>query len=108
MPKAVVILPTYNERENIIPMLELLENVCGEIRGYSFSILVVDDLSPDGTAEVVGEYQKTHTNVYVTSGPKRGLGKALLRGMRYAIDSLHADVIAQMDADMSHDPKALP
>lgn len=108
MPKAVVILPTYNERENIVPMLELLENVCGEIRAYSFSILVVDDSSPDGTANVVGEYQKTHKNVYVSSGPKRGLGKALLRGMRYAIDSLHADVIAQMDADLSHDPKALP
>ena len=108
MPKAVVILPTYNERENIVPMLELLENVCGEIRAYSFSILVVDDSSPDGTAHVVGEHQKTHKNVYVTSGPKRGLGKALLRGMRYAIDSLHADVIAQMDADLSHDPKALP
>ncbi|MBI4062471.1 glycosyltransferase family 2 protein [Candidatus Gottesmanbacteria bacterium] len=108
MPKAVVILPTYNERENIVPMLELLENVCEQIRGYSFSILVVDDSSPDGTADAAVEYQKTHKNVYVTSGPKHGLGKALLRGMRYAIDSLHADVIAQMDADLSHDPKALP
>lgn len=108
MPKAVVILPTYNERENIVPMLDLVENVCGKIRGYSFFILVADDSSPDRTQDVVREYQKTHENVYVTSGPKLGLGKALLRGMRFAIDSLHADVIAQMDADLSHDPKALP
>src|SRR3989344_535658 len=108
MPKAVVILPTYNERENIVPMLDLILGVCRQIAGYTFFILVVDDFSPDGTAAVVGFYQKTHKNVYLTSGPKLGLGKGILRGMRYAIGTLGADVIVQMDADLSHDPKALP
>ena len=108
MLKAVVILPTYNERENIIPMLELLDQVTGQIGGYSFSIVVADDQSPDGTADVIENYRKTHKNVYLTSGPKLGLGKALLRGMRFTLSTLHADVIAQMDADLSHDPRALP
>lgn len=108
MPKAVVILPTFNERENIIPMLELLTNVTGKIPGYSFSIVVADDSSPDGTPQEVSKYKKTHKNVYLTSGPKLGLGKALLRGMRFALETLRADVIAQLDADLSHDPRALP
>lgn len=106
--KAVIILPTYNERENIKTMLTKLVDVTRLIKGYTFMILVVDDSSPDGTQEVVKECIKANPNIKILSGKKEGLGKALLRGMTYAIDQMQADVIAQMDADMSHSPEILP
>ena len=106
--KAVIILPTYNERENIERMLDEVNTVTKSIRGYSFSVLVVDDNSPDGTRNLVEQYAKKHPNVFILSGKKEGLGKALLRGMTYASDTMKADIITQMDADMSHDPKSLP
>lgn len=108
MMKAVVILPTYNERENIRDMLTKVLASVKKIHGYEFFVLVVDDTSPDGTKDEVLSFSKTHKNVHVLSGKKEGLGKALLRGMTYAVDVLHADVIAQMDADLSHDPAKLP
>lgn len=106
--KSVIILPTYNERENITSMLTLVSDVVKTIPGYTFDILVVDDTSPDGTAAAVKQFQKTHKNVHCISGKKEGLGRALLRGMSYAIDTLGADILVQMDADLSHDPKKLP
>lgn len=106
--KAVIILPTYNERENIGAMLAALVDTLRLITGYTFTILVVDDNSPDGTQDEVRAFAKTHPNVILLSGKKEGLGRALLRGMTYAIETLEADVIGQMDADMSHDPKRLP
>ena len=105
---AVIILPTYNERENIIGMLESVTQVIRTIPHMAFKILVVDDTSPDGTRAAVEVFQKTHKHVYILSGKKEGLGKALLRGMTYAADTLDADILIQMDADMSHDPSVLP
>ena len=104
----VVILPTYNERENIIHLLVELEELKTDIKKHTISFLVVDDTSPDGTKDVVVTYQKKHPDVKCISGKKEGLGKALLRGMTYAVDTMHADVIIQMDADLSHDPKKFP
>ena len=106
--KAVIILPTYNERENIKTMLTKLVDVTRTIKGYTFTVLVVDDTSPDGTQNEVRDFAKTHPNVKLLSGKKEGLGKALLRGMTYAIEELDADIIGQMDADLSHDPASLP
>ena len=106
--KAVIILPTYNERENITAMLNALFVASQKIKGYTFDVLVVDDNSPDGTQNEVEKFQKKHSHVHILAGKKEGLGKALLRGMTYAIDSLGADILVQMDADLSHDPAALP
>lgn len=106
--KAVVILPTYNERENIILLLDSLHKAVASIKDFEFTYLVVDDTSPDGTAEVVRDYQKKHQDVVILTGRKEGLGIALLRGMTYAAGKLRADIIVQMDADLSHDPAALP
>lgn len=106
--KAVVILPTYNERDNIELVLRKIINATEKIRGFEFVILVVDDLSPDNTQDLVKAFAKKHTNVKILSGKKQGLGMALMRGMSYAVETLHADVIAQMDADLSHDPGVLP
>jgi dolichol-phosphate mannosyltransferase len=106
--KVVVIIPTYNERENIIVLLDLLETVFSDIKRHTISFLVVDDTSPDGTGNLVKEYEKSHANVHLIVGKKEGLGKALLRGMTYAVTQLKADTLLQMDADLSHDPSSAP
>lgn len=104
--KIAVIIPTYNERENIISLLDQLYAVVKPLTHHQFTFVVVDDTSPDGTANVVHAYHKKHSNILLLPGKKEGLGKALLRGMSYVIDQLHADAIAQIDADLSHDPLA--
>ena len=104
----VVILPTYNEKENILAMLEGVTAAWRQIPHHKLTILVIDDLSPDGTGDVVRAYQKKRANVRLISKKKEGLGSALLFGMNYALDTLRAEVIVQMDADLSHDPAALP
>lgn len=104
----VILLPTYNEKDNILVVLDLLLRVTKPLRGYTFRFLVVDDKSPDGTSTVAGNYGKTHKEVQVIVGEKEGLGKAVLRGMVYAVDQLHADIIVQMDADLSHNPEVIP
>lgn len=104
----VVILPTYNERESIVLLLDGIASAWRKIAGHKLTIVVVDDTSPDGTTDVVREYQKKQPYVLVLSGKKEGLGSALLRGMNYALDTLRAEIIVQMDADLSHDPASLP
>jgi dolichol-phosphate mannosyltransferase len=106
--KLVIIIPTYNERENIIPLLDSLKRVMKSVSGYSVSYLVVDDNSPDGTQDVIEIYRRKHKDVFIISGKKEGLGKALLRGLSHAVDVMKADVLLQMDADLSHDPTVVP
>ncbi|MBI4066328.1 glycosyltransferase family 2 protein [Candidatus Gottesmanbacteria bacterium] len=104
----VVILPTYNERDNIKILLDGIVDAWRKISGHRLTIVIVDDMSPDGTSEVVRQYQKKHPNVLLLTGKKEGLGNALLRGISYALDVLKAEIIIQMDADLSHDPASLP
>jgi len=106
--KAVIILPTYNERDNIESVLKRVIDATGKISGFEFVILVVDDSSPDATKEVVESFAVQHKNIRVITGKKQGLGSALMRGMTYAVDTVHAKIIGQMDADASHDPSILP
>ncbi len=103
----VLVIPTYNERENIQILLDALR-VAAKSVSHTMTYLIVDDTSPDGTAQVVREYAKKYTNVKIIVGKKEGLGKAILRGMKYAVNELTADVVMQMDADLSHDPTKLP
>lgn len=106
--KTVVLLPTYNERDNIETILQGIASVWRGINHHKLSLLVIDDNSPDGTANVVRKYQKSHPNVFLITGKKEGLGSAILRGISYALDVLHAEIILQMDADLSHDSNSLP
>lgn len=106
--KVTVIIPTYNERDNITTLLSALDTVTTSIENHTFSYLVVDDNSPDGTIAKVKQYQATNNNVFLLTGAKEGLGKALLRGMTYATTKLGAEILVQIDADHSHDPGALP
>lgn len=102
--KALVIVPTYNEKENI-------PNIVPEIlaQDQSLHVLVVDDNSPDGTGAIVDELCRTHEGkVFVLHrAEKKGLGQAYLAGFRWALDR-DFDLIFEMDADFSHDPKFLP
>lgn len=107
--KIVIISPTYNEKINIEKMIPVLENdVFPKIEGHDMQILIVDDKSPDGTAEVVKKYMEKWKNVHLLSGDKQGLGKAYVRGMKYAMEEMHADAVMEFDADFQHDPNDIP
>ena len=106
--KLIVIIPTYNERDNIIQILDRLHEVMKKVHSYKISYLIVDDNSPDGTTDAVYAYTNKHYDTYCITGKKEGLGKALLRGLSYGVGTLHADRIIQMDADLSHDPAVIP
>lgn len=108
MQNVTIILPTYNEAENISTLIKKLQLVFNKIKNYNFSVLVVDDNSPDGTAKIVNKLKEDHDNIKLLTGTKKGLGAAYVRGMRYAIDRLGADIIFEMDADLSHDPELIP
>jgi dolichol-phosphate mannosyltransferase len=104
--KIVVMLPTYNEKENIGKMIEILENeIFSKIKKFDMSILVVDDNSPDGTSNVVREKMNNYKNIMISSDKKKGLGEAFIRGVRYATNEMKADAVIKMDADFQHDPK---
>jgi dolichol-phosphate mannosyltransferase len=105
--RVVLIIPTFNERGNIGRLIDQLQAVFVPLP-HEMQILVVDDNSPDGTAEVVREHQNRWPNLYLLQGEKRGLGAAYIRGMRHALDSLHADAVFEMDADFSHKPSDVP
>ena len=102
--KKLVIIPTYNEKENIEAIINAVLGL-----GEGFHILVVDDSSPDGTAEIVKNLQKQHSHyLHLTlRRVKDGLGKAYIHGFKWAIEN-HYDYIFEMDADFSHNPKDLP
>src|ERR1700754_3945937 len=103
MKQLLVIIPTYNEAQNISKIISETFKACQSIPHWSTGILVVDDNSPDGTSKIVKEMQKVHKNLYMLLGKKVGLGKAYLRGLTYGLDNKY-DALVIMDADFSHDP----
>lgn len=103
-----VIIPTYNERENLQKLLPAIEDVFKTIPDWDLNILIVDDNSPDGTAKIVHQAKKTRPHIHLISAPKEGLGKAYIRGFKYALTNLKCDYIIEMDADFQHNPSDLP
>ena len=103
MDKKLVIIPTYNEIENIEAIIKAVFNL-----SYDFHILIVDDGSPDGTADKVKELQKQYPDsLFIKERKgKLGLGTAYIFGFHWAIEK-HYDYIFEMDADFSHPPKDL-
>ena len=101
--KALVLLPTYNERDNLpIVVREILAHA-------DVSVMVIDDASPDGTGALADELAAAwpgRISAMHRTG-KRGLGRSYLDGMKAAL-AMDVDVVCQMDADLSHDPKYLP
>ena len=103
MSRAIVVIPTYNEAENL-PLLvpQVLK------QDPRLEVLVVDDNSPDGTGKLADELAETNSRVHVLHrSQKQGLGPAYRAGLRKALE-LGADYVLQMDADFSHPPETLP
>ncbi len=101
--RALVIIPTYNEKENIRSIVDLVLS-----QSPILDVLVVDDNSPDGTAAIVGEMAKANARVNLMSrAGKQGLGTAYIAGFKWGLSRGYAYLI-EMDADFSHDPREIP
>lgn len=106
--KLAVIIPTYNEKENITNLIESLTNIFNNNK-INGNIVVVDDNSPDGTGNIVDEIKKKNPAVNIVHREKRlGLGTAYITGMKFSMKNLNADLIMTMDSDFSHNPKYIP
>jgi dolichol-phosphate mannosyltransferase len=104
LKKALIIIPTYNEAENIVNIIN--ELVAIHYDDVTIEILVVDDNSTDGTAALVKALNYFRVHIIERPG-KLGLGTAYIRGFKFAIEHNY-DYVFEMDADFSHDPKAIP
>lgn len=101
--ESLIVVPTYNERENIERLLDDLLGL-----GFDLEVLVVDDNSPDGTGQFVDEKCKRDPRVHVIHRPgKLGLGSAYIKAFKWALAETDAKYIFEMDADFSHDPGAI-
>jgi dolichol-phosphate mannosyltransferase len=112
MARALIIIPTYNERENIVRLIHDVFAEQPKCPDVELSILVVDDNSPDGTSTVVTELQQKEDPMYghihlLSRSGKMGLGTAYVAGFKYGLRE-GFDYIFEMDADFSHDPKEIP
>lgn len=98
--RVLVIVPTYNEAENIAALIREVRNL-----DIDPEILIIDDNSPDGTANIVKTIMERDPKVHLIERPKKmGLGSAYITGFKWALDRKF-DVVVEMDADFSHDPK---
>lgn len=102
--KAIIVIPTYNEAQNIEHIIDRIH-----FQGIrDLDVLVVDDNSPDGTAELVEKIALAESNVHLMKRPKKaGLGTAYVAGFKFALEREY-DYIFEMDADFSHDPDEIP
>jgi dolichol-phosphate mannosyltransferase len=101
--KAIVIVPTYNEAENIANLIDKIFSVDSNL-----NILVIDDNSPDGTAEIVKRISEKDPRVHLIQRPRKlGLGTAYIEGFKYALANGY-EAIFEMDADFSHNPEDIP
>ena len=101
--RALVIIPTYNEKENVRSVVELVLSQAPNI-----DVLIVDDNSPDGTPAIVSEMAKADPRINLMSRPgKMGLGTAYIAGFKWGLPRGYAYLI-EMDADFSHDPREIP
>lgn len=101
--RAVVIVPTYNERENIARLVEAVLSQSDQV-----DVLVVDDGSPDGTGQIVDELASANPRIHILHREKKlGLGTAYVAGFRWALEREY-EFVFEMDADFSHDPGHIP
>jgi dolichol-phosphate mannosyltransferase len=104
--KALIIVPTYNERDNLEELLRQIFALEG--LGNSLEVLIVDDHSPDGTGELADRMAAADPRVHVLHrAGKMGLGSAYIAGFRYALERDY-EAIFEMDADFSHNPESVP
>ncbi len=107
-PIACVVLPTFNEAGSIRTALEGIFSQAPRVPTHELHVLVVDDTSPDGTADIVRELSAGNPHLHLDQGERRGLGEAYKRGIAHAIATLDPDLLFEMDADLQHDPALIP
>ena len=112
MTRALIIIPTYNEQENIVRLVHEIFAQQPNCPDVALNLLIVDDNSPDGTSEIVRELQTREDPEFkrihlLTRPAKMGLGTAYVTGFKYGVRE-QFDYILEMDADFSHDPKEIP
>ena len=106
--KACLVLPTYNEAENIESITKAIFAMQSNIDTQQLYVIVVDDNSPDGTQEIVKKQIPQHPYLRLVTGNKVGLGDAYKRGFSFATSTFKPDLMLQMDADGQHDPTLIP
>lgn len=108
MSEVCVVIPTYNEADNIQKLIDSLERIAQDER-MSMRSIVVDDSSPDETADIAGKLNSRYGNISILRRPgKLGLGSAARNGIKVALSFPNCDRIITMDADFSHDPVDIP
>jgi dolichol-phosphate mannosyltransferase len=105
MDKVVIVMPAWNEAENIKRMIEELVKREFPTINADMQLLIVDNHSTDGTTEIVEKASKAYRHVHIIQQDKPGLGWAYVRGMQYAMKELGADAVLEMDADFQHPPR---
>ncbi len=102
-----IVIPTYNEKDTLPSLIDKLTREVKKI-AEKFSIIIMDDSSPDGTGRIAEDLNKKYQNITVIERPsKLGLGSAYKQGFQIALDRFDPDYVVQMDADHSHDPKEI-
>ena len=102
-----IVIPTYNEKDTLPSLIEKLTREVKKI-AEKFSIIIMDDSSPDGTGRIAEDLNKKYQNITVIQrSSKLGLGSAYKQGFQIALDRFDPDYVVQMDADHSHDPKEI-
>ena len=107
--RVVIIIPTFNEKDNTVRMIDTLAGILPEIRDHQVELLYVDGNSPDGTADVVRDKQKELKWLHLlVETKKEGLGMAYAKGMTHAMKELKADWLMEFDSDFQHPPQDIP
>ena len=106
--KACLVLPTYNEAENIESVTKAIFATQSDIYTHQLHVVIVDDNSPDGTQEIVKQQMKQFSRLHLVTGNKVGLGDAYKRGISFAVKNFNPDLLLQMDADGQHDAQLIP
>ncbi|MGD8744419.1 MAG: glycosyltransferase family 2 protein, partial [Candidatus Woesebacteria bacterium] len=105
MAKVVIVICTYNERDNTERMIETLADELPKIKGHDIQVLYVDDTSPDKTYEIVREKMKKYPWLHLLMNKKKiGLGGAYAKGFKHAMAKMDADYVMEFDADFQHRP----
>ncbi len=108
MKKVLLVIPTYNEVDNIAPLVDSIQGVFRKLENYSVNILFVDDNSPDQTARAILKAQSRNNGIYLLKSRREGLGRAYIKGFEHGHLISNYDIYLTMDADMSHDPRDIP
>jgi dolichol-phosphate mannosyltransferase len=105
MSRVVIVMPAWNEAENIKRIIEELVKREFPAIDADMQLLIVDNHSTDGTTDIVEKATKAYANIHIIEQDKSGLGWAYVRGMQYAVRELKADAVMEMDADFQHPPR---